>query len=266
MESKDSLGDRMKRDYEARTRYFLPRRTYTLVRIDGKSFHRYTRDCARPYDLDLMADMDATAQALCAQVEGARCAYVQSDEISLLLTDFDSPRTQAYFDGNLQKICSITASMATAHFNRARARRTPGTDTEPACFDSRVWTIPQEIEVFHYFLWRQQDASKNSVSMTARAYFPHNRLHGRSSAEMQEMLFQEYGVNWNDLPVGFKRGRFIERVAERREVAYTDGRIGETVVAPEVLRHDWRVVEPPLFTQDREWLLSRLTPNADLRS
>ena len=92
MNSKDSLGDRMKADYESRTRYLLPRRTFTLVRVDGRSFHSYTRDCARPYDEGLMADMDATALALCAELTGARLAFVQSDEIQVLLTDFETPR------------------------------------------------------------------------------------------------------------------------------------------------------------------------------
>ena len=85
---KDDLGDRMKRDYESRTRYFLPRRTYTLIRIDGKAFHTYTRNCARPYDVDLMAAMDAAAIGVCIEAQGAQFAFVQSDEISILLTDF----------------------------------------------------------------------------------------------------------------------------------------------------------------------------------
>jgi tRNA(His) guanylyltransferase len=258
--SKDALGDRMKGDYENRTRFYLPRRTYTLIRVDGKGFHRYTRDCARPYDLDLMADMDATAIALCENMEGARLAFVQSDEISVLLTDFGTPQTAAWFDGNLQKICSVSASLATAHFNRARLARNPaaGTDTEPAYFDSRVWTIPQRLEVFHYFLWRQQDATKNSISMTAATHFPQSRLNGKSSNQMQEMLWQEKGINWNDLPVGFKRGRIVERVTVTKDAEYTDRRTGETKRQENVIRHIWRAADPPIFSQDREWLLSRI--------
>ena len=120
---KDSLGDRMKADYESRTRYLLPRRTFMLVRVDGRSFHSYTKNCARPYDEGLMADMDETALALCAELTGARLAFTQSDEIQVLLTDFDTPQTEAFFDGNLQKICSIAASIATARFNQARLAR-----------------------------------------------------------------------------------------------------------------------------------------------
>lgn len=261
MNSRDSLGDRMKADYENRTRYFLPRRTYTLVRIDGKAFHTYTRGCERPYDLDLMADMDATAIALCESMMGARLAFVQSDEISVLLTDFSTPQTEAWFDGGLQKICSISASIATAYFNQCRIRRASveeGEKVRLAYFDSRVWTIPLRHEVYNYFLWRQQDASRNSVSMTATTHFPHARLEGKSVNEMQEMLWQEKGINWNDLPVGFKRGRLIERVVTVKDISYVDRRTGETQVQEGVTRHEWRTVDPPIFSQEPDWLLSRI--------
>lgn len=254
---RDDLGDRMKREYESRTRYLLPRRTWTLIRIDGKGFHNYTRNCARPYDLDLMADMDATAKALCEKIDGARLAFVQSDEISLLLTDFGSVHSEAWFDGSLQKICSVSASIATAHFNRARESRGQGQE-DPAYFDSRVWTISTHAEVCNYFIWRQQDASRNSVTMTARAYISHAEVDGISGEQMQEMLWQRHGVNWNDLPPGFKRGRVIERVADIRDVTYRDKRSGETRTAEGVTRHEWRATDPPIFTQDRDWLSARI--------
>ena len=111
---KDSLGDRMKADYENRTRFLLPRRTYTLIRVDGKNFHRYTRGCVRPYDLGLMEDMDTAALALCENIEGTQLAFVQSDEISILLTDFGSPQAEAWFNGSVQKLASLSASFATA--------------------------------------------------------------------------------------------------------------------------------------------------------
>lgn len=263
MKTKDALGDRMKRDYEARTRYFLPRRTYTLLRVDGKAFHTYTRGSARPFDLDLMADMDAAALALCQNIEGARLAFVQSDEISLLMTDFagDASQTEAWFDGNLQKICSLSAALATAHFNRASFLRLPpeAVSAAPvATFDSRVWTIPQRIEVYHYFLWRQQDATKNAVSMTAQAHFPHLALQGKSSSEMQEMLWLEKGVHFNDQPIGFKRGRVVERISVTQDKEYTDKRTGEVQIAENVTRHLWQVTDPPIFSKDTDWLLSRI--------
>ena len=114
---KDSLGDRIKGHYENRFRHHLPRRSYTILRVDGKAFHTYTRGCERPFDFALMEDMDFTAKAMCEQIQGCKLAYVQSDEISLVLTDFDTLQTDAWFDGNIQKMVSISAAIATAEFN-----------------------------------------------------------------------------------------------------------------------------------------------------
>ena len=114
---KDALGSRIKENYEGRTRYFLPRRTYTIIRLDGKAFHTFTRQFKKPYDLDLMEIMNCTAISLCSQIQGAKFAYVQSDEINILLTDFENLSTDAWFDGNIQKITSISSSIATASFN-----------------------------------------------------------------------------------------------------------------------------------------------------
>ncbi|MBC7807275.1 MAG: hypothetical protein H7145_14130 [Akkermansiaceae bacterium] len=259
----DPLGDRMKRDYENRTRHYLPRRTHTLLRVDGKSFHTYTKGCGRPFDQDLMADMDAAALALCENIDGARLAFVQSDEISVLLTDFASQHTEAWFDGNLQKIASVAASIVTAHFNAARTKRGILPD-RVAYFDCRVWTIPARVEVFNYFLWRQNDATRNSASMTAQANFSHGLLQGKKSAQLQEMLWREHGINWNDLPTGFKRGRVIERVAATGDIVYTDKRTGEICHASDVLRYGWQVnEEPPIFSQNREWLLARIPQESE---
>lgn len=213
--AKDKLGLRIKSQYEHRTRTFLPRRTYTLVRIDGKAFHTFTRGFERPYDLDLMKLMDDTAIALCESVQGVKFAYVQSDEISLLMTDFDKINTDAYFDGNIQKITSITASIATAAFNKAmvylESKKVLNKDGQykTALFDSRVFTIPDRTEVENYFVWRQQDATKNSISMVGQANFSHKELHQKNTSEVQDMLMLQKGINWNDEPAGFKRGRVI---------------------------------------------------------
>ena len=252
---KDDLGDRMKRDYESRTRFLLPRRTYTLIRIDGKAFHTYTRGCNRPYDLDLMADMDAAAAALCKEAQGAVFAYVQSDEISVLLTDFASVTSEAWFEGNVQKLASISASTVTAHFNAARFVR--GITDRLAVFDARVWTIPARVEVENYFIWRQQDATRNAISMTAQAYLSHASLQRLSTDTMQERLFTEKGINFNDLPVGFKRGRVIERQSSERSVRFAHKRTGEEQSAL-AIRRAWASVEPPVFTREREWLRDRV--------
>jgi len=267
MSQKDSLGDRMKGHYENRTRYLLPRRTYTIIRVDGKAFHAYTKGCDRPYDSMLSEDMDFTAVALCRQIEGAAIAYVQSDEISLLLTDFADNQTQAWFDGNLQKLVSLSAAIATAHFNSFRWQRllldgsreanSPNLLGERiAYFDSRAFTIPDPVEVENYFIWRQQDATRNSISMTAQAHLPHERLQGKTSDEMQEMLWQEKGINWNDMPGGFKRGRCVVREAVVQDKEYVDKRTGQTRTASGVERHAWNPVVPPVFTRERDWIRS----------
>ncbi len=84
----DSLGDRMKGQYEDRTRIMLPRRTYTILRADGKAFHTFTRRCEKPYDRRLVEAFDTAMLELCREAQGSCFGYVQSDEISVLLTDF----------------------------------------------------------------------------------------------------------------------------------------------------------------------------------
>lgn len=203
---KDALGQRIKEQYENRAKYFLPRRTYTIIRLDGKAFHSFTKGMKRPYDETLMSAMDYTTENLCREIQGTKFGYTQSDEISLLLTDFKSPTTSAYFDGNVQKIASVSASIATVYFNEFMKDYVD----KPAFFDSRVFTIPDPIEVENAFIWRQQDAVRNSISMTAQSLYSHKELNGKNSSVMQDMCMEK-GVNWNDMPVGFKRGRLITK-------------------------------------------------------
>ena len=186
----DTLGDRMKSSYENRTKYYLPRRTYTIIRIDGKAFHTYTRGLERPFDLKLISDMDETAAFLCKNIQGAKLAFVQSDEISILLTDFETINIDAWFDGNIQKIVSVSASIATAKFSELR----PG---KIAMFDSRVFSIPSKTEVMNYFIWRQQDTVRNSISSVAQYLYSPKELHGKNTDQMQELCFQK-GINWNN--------------------------------------------------------------------
>lgn len=261
---KDSLGDRMKNSYENRTRYYLPRRTYTLLRCDGRSFHSYTRGCKRPYDTELMDAMNEAAKAMCEDIMGARIAFVQSDEITLLITDFDDNQTEAWFDGNLQKMCSIAAAKAAANFYQRRLLQVFDrlTDADfrkllskkPPEFDCRVWTVPDRTEVANCFTWRQKDATRNSISMAAQAHFSHKQLQGKSSDQMQEMLWQEKGINWSDYPEGFKNGRCVIKVATKKDVVYTDKRTKEKKIIEGVERRTWEIVDPPVFTQNKEWL------------
>ena len=233
---KKSLGDRMKVFYENRTRFFLPRRTYTIIRVDGKAFHSYTKGLVRPFDEILINDMDETACYMCKNIQGAKFAFVQSDEISILLTDFDGLTTDAWFDGNIQKITSISASLATAKFNELRPNKI-------ALFDCRVFTIPDHIEVENYFIWRQQDTTRNSISSVAQSMFNHQELENKNTDQMQEMCFQK-GVNWNDFPGKLKRGRLIVKQDYEKD---------------DTTRSKWVSIEPPIFTQERE-TLSNLIP------
>jgi tRNA(His) guanylyltransferase len=248
---RDSLGDRMK-VYERVTRTVLPHRTYTVCRVDGKAFHSYLRGAAKPYDEGFMADMDAVAEALCAEIAGSVFAYVQSDEVSVLATDFAAAGTQPWFGGEVQKWCSVAASVATAALN---ARR-PG---KPALFDARVFTIADPVEVANYFIWRQRDAVRNSIAMAAHAVFPHQRLHGVNSGQAQELLWLQMGINWNDYPDGCKRGRTVVRVSGEREVTFVQKRtqVEETVVA---VRSWWETRPAPHFTASPDGFLAAAIP------
>ena len=189
--------------------------------------------CQKPYDMNLVLAMDAATLALVKEAQGSAFAYVQSDEISVLLTDFATIQTDAWFDGNVQKIASVAASVATAAFNAAYAGYQ---GAMPAHFDARVFTIPDAVEVANYFVWRQQDATRNSIQGLGQAHFSAKQLHGVNNAEMQELLFREKGINWNDRPTEEKRGRCA---------VYED--------------MGWRIDrEIPVFTQQRDWLTDRI--------
>jgi len=258
---KDELGERMKSYYENRSRYKLLRRTFTIIRIDGKAFHTYTRGLGTPFDTGLIEDMDATAAYLCKNIQGAKYAYVQSDEISILITDFDDIKTDMWFDGNVQKIASVSASLATSEFNRLRLfRRAKEIENDPlmktsvlfdlvleegmrqAHFDSRVFQIPSSIEVVNYFIWRQQDATRNSIQSTGQSLYSSKELHGKSTNDVQELIFQK-GINWNDYTTREKRGGIITKVV------FEFKRGGETY-----LRKKWTSVECPIFTANKEFL------------
>lgn len=252
MTDNSALGDRMKR-YEATTRALLPRRTYSVLRVDGRAFHSYLRGATKPFDETFTTDMDAVAEALCTEIAGARFAYTQSDEISILSTDFGSHNTEPWFGGVIAKQLTIAASLATAVLNERR----PGAR---ALFDARVFTISDPVEVANYFLWRQRDAVRNSISMAAQAHFPHKRLHGVNSGRMQELLWSEAGVNWNDFPDGCKRGRVAVRRVGERESEYTHKRTCERVRVV-ALRSWWESSPAPHFTTEPDsWLAEAVPP------
>jgi len=227
-----SLSERMKRNYEDRTRISLPRRTHAIIRLDGKGFHEYTKriDSLRPYDEVLMSRMDLTAKFLCSNIQGAQLAYVQSDEISILLTDFENKNTQAWFDGNIQKISSVSASLATGFFNSIPSGIFPETpyshvdkykgntvedwvlvaDKELAYFDSRVFSIPDPVEVFNYFTWRIKDWEGNSVQMLARKYHDQKDLQGKNEHDLHDMI-RKAGDDWFNCTDYIKHGRIVSK-------------------------------------------------------
>lgn len=197
--NKDNLGMRMK-VYESVSQNLLIRRTPVIVRLDGKAFHTFTKGAEKPFDKNISDAMAMTTLTLCKEMQGAVFAYTQSDEISILLQDWKTLTTDAWYANNVQKIVSVSASVATANFNSLYKKPT-GT---LALFDSRAYNLPFS-EVANYFLWRQADATRNSVSGLAQSQFSHKQLHGKSSSQMMDMLMAK-GINWNDVETRFKRG------------------------------------------------------------
>ncbi len=225
MTEKTSLGDRMKA-YEGIQRTMLIPNMPVLARLDGRAFHTLTRGMKKPFDSFFQTAMLKTAEALCEEIQGCRIAYVQSDEITLLIyaVATKEKRSEAWFGLNLQKMCSVAAGIASVACSRFLCR-------PYAVFDARFWNVPLH-EVTNNFIWRQQDATRNSIQGLAQKHFSPNQLHGKSCDELQEMLFSEHGINWNDCQIIDKRGACV-----RRE----DG--------------EWSIDrEIPIFTQDRDYI------------
>ena len=228
---RDALGDRMKEFYENRSKTKLTRKMPVIIRLDGCHFHTFTRGFKKPFDELLIKTMQATMKYLCENIQGCVLGYTQSDEITLILVDYKKLTSSAWFDYEVQKICSITASMATMAFNNIFSKYVKkfdlelayndnGIDTEEnrklweiykkalnkgAMFDARCFNIPKE-EVTNLVYWRQLDASRNSIQMVGQANFLHKELKNKSCNDIQDMLMTQKGINWNDLPTYQKRG------------------------------------------------------------
>lgn len=221
MIDKTDLAKRMK-TYEAVSKTTLVRRMPVIVRVDGKSFHSFTRGFDKPFDEVLMNAMKETMKYLCQNIQGCVLGYTQSDEITLVLIDYKKLNSSAWFDNEVQKICSIAASMATSAFYRKFLNsmlrfcgsedydfgmwcKYHGAIANGAMFDARCFNVPKE-DVCNNIYWRQLDATRNSIQMVGQANFSHRQLQNKSCAEIQEMLFSEKGINWNDLSADKKRG------------------------------------------------------------
>ena len=255
--SKDNLGKRMK-EYEYVSRNYLTKRTPVIIRIDGKTFHTFTKGMKRPFDEVLIKTMQETAKYLCENIQGCKLAYTQSDEITLLLTDYETFNTQGWFNYNIQKMVSISASMATLAFNTFFKDNIPTSYSyedskyieslkakiNKALFDSRVFNIPKE-EVCNCFIWRQQDATRNSINLVGQSNFSHKELNKKSCNDIQDMLFVQKGINWNNYNTYLKRGTCIIK----EEYLKKDGNNNQT------LRTRWIIDKDiPIFTQDRNYI------------
>ena len=226
----DELGKRMKEYYEQVPKYRLMRRTPVAIRIDGKAFHTFTKGFQKPFDEILGRTMRETMKYLCENIQGCVLGFTQSDEITLILIDYQNFNTSAWFDYEVQKMCSISASMATLAFNKffslniannfdieyihMYGPQTPEdeyaitlmkAETKGAMFDARCFNIPKE-EVTNLIYWRQLDATRNSIQMVGQANFSHKELQNKSCNDIQDMLMTQKGINWNDFPTHLKRG------------------------------------------------------------
>jgi len=202
MEKYMTLSDRMKR-YEAVTQSYLMRKSPVIIRLDGKAFHTFTKGLDKPFDGRLQNTMKRTLQEVCSSVQGCVFGYMQSDEISLLLKDWESVETDCWYGYNVQKLVSVSSSIATAHFNIAW-NHYYGINHALGLFDSRVFNLSKE-EVVNYFIWRQQDCMRNSVQGMGQAHFSHRELHGKSVEEVKGML-NDIGKGWNGLSDEYKSG------------------------------------------------------------
>ena len=230
MPVKDDLGIRMKTFYEEIPKTKLMRRTPVAIRIDGKAFHTFTRGFQKPFDEVLIKSMQETTKYLCENIQNCIFGFTQSDEITLILVDYQTLTTEAWFDYEVQKLCSISASMATMAFNKffyenvfqynGMASMDMSNKKYPykeiyakaiekgAMFDARCFNIPKE-EVTNLIYWRQLDASRNSVQMVGQAYFSQKELQNKSCNDIQDMLMTQKGINWNDFPTVYKRGTAV---------------------------------------------------------
>lgn len=246
---RSDLANRMK-DYEKRNRYYLQRRMPVIIRLDMRAGHTFTKGFKRPFDEVFMKSMQETAKYLCENIQNTKIAYTQSDEITLVLVDYDKLNTEPFFEYRVDKLCSIAASMATMAFNKFfeinansfiqrttsytwKHKSVPLDDDEAvkklideskkevkllstyenaiekgAMFDARVFNIPKE-EVTNCIYWRQLDASRNSVQMVGQANFSHKELQNKSCSNIQDMLMEQKGINWNDFPTYQKRGTCV---------------------------------------------------------
>lgn len=254
MKKETDLSDRMK-DYEMRQDEMLLKRIPVIIRLDGKSFHTFTRKMVRPFDDDvLLQAMRNTMLRLCQNIQGTVFGYTQSDEITLVLVDYDELDKVPWFDYRVQKLCSLSAAMATLYFNQEFAKLTDekygSSESEEAAFyqkskwqamfDARAYNVPMD-DVNNLLHWRQLDAEKNSVNNLARCYFKDKELVKKSMSDRINMLLEKK-VNWFEIPTRFKRGTCAIKVAENGDVE----------------KSKWKIdLDPPRFVKEPDYARSK---------
>ena len=273
------LANRMK-EYEKRNQYYLQKRTPVAIRVDGRSFHTFTKGFKRPFDDILMKSMQETAKYMCENIQGAKLSYVQSDEITIILTDYDTLETDCWFNYRTDKLCSISASMATMAFNRVFVKNVDewgrltfpnwdegGTNEEVdvdllklndayqraigkgAMFDARCFNIPKE-EVTNLIYWRQLDATRNSIQMVGQANFSHKELQNKSCNDIQDMLHEQKGINWNDYPTVCKRGTAVIKKTITKEQSFID----------DMIEYSFNNTKNNIIAQTIEWIIDTEMP------
>ena len=284
----DDLGNRMKTFYEQIPKTKLMRSTPVIIRIDGKAFHTFTRGFKRPFDEVLIKTMQETTKYLCENIQGCVLGYTQSDEITLVLIDYQKFETSAWFDYEIQKMCSISASMATMAFNKIFAKNVKEYDMDwkcsltPQCveiqkahydymevlnkavekgamFDARVFNIPKG-EVTNCVYWRQLDASRNSIQMVGQANFSHKELQNKSCNDIQDMLMLQKNINWNDFPTHQKRGTCVVKSDERETITEDNiGTDGSVIGTKMTVRSKWIIDKDiPIFKGEGREYIDRL--------
>ena len=280
MANHDDLSIRMKTYYEQISKTKLMRRTPVIIRIDGKAFHTFTKGFQKPFDEILIKSMQETTKYLCENIQGCVLGYTQSDEITLVLVDYQKIETSAWFDYEVQKMCSIAASMATIAFNRsfmkyankwidnfyeswncsdedqAYCKTLEKAIENGAMFDARVFNIPKE-EVTNCIYWRQLDASRNSIQMVGQAYFSHKELQNKSCNDIQDMLMEQKGINWNNFPTYQKRGTCVIKSDETEVITENNiGMNGDIIGTVRTVRSKWLIDKDiPIFkNENREYI------------
>jgi tRNA(His) 5'-end guanylyltransferase len=227
--SKDALGARMKAYFEDRAKTRLLRRVPVIIRLDGRSFSRFCKRFEKPFDKKLHDMLNNVMVYLCSKIQGAKFAERHSDEISIVVTDYDTLQTDAFFDYEVGKICSITAGLATSEFCKQLIieQAVNNFDEDPKAFlsmsedwpvfDSRCFNLP-ESEVVNYVYWRNLDCTRSSINMLGQSKFSHKEMQNKNCNQVQEMLFQQFGINWNDLPQCQKSGFICVKETSEKEI------------------------------------------------